>query len=197
MNRVRKTTQQSMQTINNWKHAGLEECAIASSRKCDIEEQTASRPAECKGRVRSQRCSASALSLILCAAMVPSAFSTYSASPDIVSSQFRHSMESPVAGPSKLKKSVSFSCKMDKAVLENSRQTSAELKDAVESLNLYTPVHSSSDLERASGDRIQSMRLRGQECSPTRRRSLSSGDESAAPYIYTRLQTQLFPQMRF
>jgi hypothetical protein len=190
--------QRIMQSIHSRRQARLVDRA---SSRCGCMEQNLAEQQEGGRRVRSNRTSFSALSLVLCAAMVPSAFCTYSSSAEIVASKFRHSIaaENFVAGASKLKKSVSFSCKMDQAVLPGIHKT-AVFQDAEYGSNVYTPVHSSSDL---AGDRLQSRRLRGQDgslssSSTARRRLPSSGDVSnAAPYVYTRLQTQLFPQMRF
>ena len=181
---------QAKQTIDSWKQAGLVE--RASPRRCDIEELRADRQ-----QVRSTRLSFSTLSSVLCVAFLPFAFCSSSESAETVSTKFRHSIMFE-NGASKLKKSVSYSCTMDQAVNQGNRQG---LKvDAGYGLNVYTPVHSRvSDLGRASGERGQSMLLRdGSLSSPAHWRSLSSGDDvPAAPYVYTRLQTQLFPQMRF
>lgn len=194
------SAQQIMQSIHSWRQAGLVE--RASSRQCDQAERSSARLEEKSRRARSTHSSSSAVALILCAAMLPSALCTYGSSAGIDAAKFRHSvlLDTHVPGASKLKKSVSFSSKMDQAILPSSHKCSADL-DYIS--NVYTPVHSSSDLEGAAGDRVQSMRLRGQvrslsSSSVTGRRSLSSGDvAAAAPYVYTRLQTQLFPQMRF
>eukprot|EP00291_Cryptomonas_curvata_P019546 CAMPEP_0172170626 /NCGR_PEP_ID=MMETSP1050-20130122/11380_1 /TAXON_ID=233186 /ORGANISM="Cryptomonas curvata, Strain CCAP979/52" /LENGTH=165 /DNA_ID=CAMNT_0012841845 /DNA_START=73 /DNA_END=567 /DNA_ORIENTATION=- len=164
-----------MQSIHNWRQAGLAE--RASSRQC--EEMTSARHEEKSRRVRSTRGTFSALSLILCAAMVPSAFCTYSASAAIDAAKFRYSVLADGFVPaSKLKKSVSFSSKMDQAVHPSNHKSPAELE------YVYTPVHSSSDLEGAAGDRLQSMRLRGQVGSSSSsivgRRSPSSGDVATA-----------------
>ena len=188
-----------MQRIHSWRQAVL--VRRASTRQCGSEDMVSARQ-EAGRRVRSIRSPLSALSFLLCAAMRPSVLCTYSASSEIVTSKFRQSLTDNLAsGTSKLKKSVSFSCKMDQAILPGSHKPSAALQDAEYGSNVYTPVHSSSDLESAAVDRVQSMRLRGQDgalASAARRRSPSSGDvASAAPYVYTRLQKQLFPQMRF
>ena len=193
--------QQTMQRIHCWRQAGLVQ--RASTRQCGSEEMAPARKEEAERRARSIRSPLSALSFLLCAAMLPSVLCTYSASSDIIASKFRHSIpDNFVSGASKLKKSVSFSCKMDQAILPGSHKPTSALQDAEYGFNVYTPVHSSSDLESAAGERVQSMRLRGQDgalaSSAARRRSPSSSDvTSAAPYVYTRLQTQLFPQMRF
>ncbi len=192
--------QQTMQRIHSWRQAGLVQ--RASTRQCGGEEMAPARQEEAERRARSIRSPLSALSFLLCAAMLPSVLCTYSASSEIMVSKFRHSIPDNFAGASKLKKSVSFSCKMDQAILPGSHKPTSALQDAEYGFNVYTPVHSSSDLQSAAGDRVQSMRLRGQDgalaSSAARRRSPSSSDvASAAPYVYTRLQTQLFPQMRF
>jgi hypothetical protein len=192
--------QQTMQSIHNWRQARIER---ASTQRCDSEVLTSARRDGCRRRVRWTRNSSAALSFVLCVVMVPSTICTYSASAEIIASKFRQA-DNFVAGASKLKKGVSFSCKMDQAVLPGIHKTSAESQDSEHSSNVYIPVHSSSDLERAAGDRLQSMRLRVRDgcalssSSAARRQSPSSGDETnAALCVYTRLQTQLFPQMRF
>jgi hypothetical protein len=192
-------TQQILLSIHSWRQAGLAERAS----RCLCEKEIPSGWQEERGRrLRSTGSSFLTLSIILCAAMIPSAFCTYIAPEGIMAAKYRHSVSADmlVSGGSKLKKSVSFSCKMDQAVIPRSPKTSAELQDVEYSSNVYTPVHSSSDLE--STPRVQSMRLRGQDgflasSSTSSRRSLTSGDVASAPYVYTRLQTKLFPQMRF
>ena len=101
-----------------------------------------------------------------------------------------------VEGSPRLRKSVSYSSEMNTAVVDSNRRYAADsMEDRNINSQVYTPVHSSSDLSRAGDLRSQRMRA----ASTTSTFSSGSSEEACSerPYVYTRLQTQLFPEMRF
>lgn len=133
-----------------------------------------------------------ASSLVFLAALIPSAScsvcqgcTAFTARPDMQ----RHDAESVVT-VSRLRKSISYSSKMNHAVEVLPRMlTDKNIQETnVANSYAYTPAHSSSELHRGGESRYR--RLRHNPAV-----SAESGWES--PHVYTRLQTQLFPELRF
>ena len=108
-------------------------------------------------------------------------------------SQRNHHDFDLVRSTPRLRKSVSYSSKMDRAVHEPESGTLSsdvyEAKLNAPRTRIYTPVHSSSDLGRAEG-------LRSRSNSPLPP-SPTASEEIDHVHVYTRLQKQLFPEMRF
>jgi hypothetical protein len=187
---VGDTTRRTMQNIPN---SGMMRLAGDITKTCNSR-----RCSESSARLQSTaRGACSTLSIILCVSMIPSVFSSCSLSVDVVPSEIRH-WDSPTTflpDTPKLKKSISFSSKMNHANFKMKRNCQADLQDDENEPLLYTPVHSSSQSERA-GTRPRGHVAGGS--SPAAHWRPRSGDMAAAtPYVYTLLQTQLFPEMRF
>jgi hypothetical protein len=190
-NAVGDTTRKLAQSMQNcWQaEPAVHKTMVSNSRRCS----------ESSARLQSTaRGACSTLSIILCVSMIPSVFSSCSLSVDVVPSEIRH-WDSPATflpDTPKLKKSISFSSKMtNHANFKMKRNCQADLQDDENEPLLYTPVHSSSQSERA-GTRPRGHVAGGS--SPAADWRPRSGDmAAAAPYVYTLLQTQLFPEMRF
>ena len=177
---------QTMQSIQSWRQTGPKQATKVHKTKASNARRCGD---SCLRLRRTLRMNYEILSIILCAAMVPSVFCSCSPSAG--------------AGPSKnnaaaaffpSKKSISFSKGMNHANFQGNCQ--ADLQNDEDEPSLYTPLRSCSQFERA-GTRLRGTAEDGS--SPlARQRLLLAGDMTAAsPYVYTRLQTRLFPEMRF
>jgi hypothetical protein len=167
---------------------------LAKPAEYKINLSNSGRCSELCARSRSTACST--LSVILCATMIPTVFCSCSFSVDVVPpSGIRYCNPAATLLPisPKLKKVISFSGKMKNHA--NLQGNCREDQDDEIELHLYTPVHSNSQSVTA-GTHFHAHVAGGS--SPTTRHRPHSGDmAAAAPYVYTRLQTQLFPEMRF
>ena len=88
-----------------------------------------------------------------------------------------------------LRKSVSYTSKMNHADLRGDDH--ADLC----SPSAYLPAHSSGDLRRAEA--LPSHVLRGGSAQASLRSWAPDSSEEPSPNVYTRLQTQLYPEVRF